>query len=276
MSVGKLRRPMLPFFGVAASTSTTAAVTPGRTIEELALQLGGTTFAKATHLTTVRVRANGKTVIEGSGAQLDALIAYRGRTIGANTLILPFADTIMETEFDQEIGAWDTSLGVENITVEADIGAATAPTLRGNVVESAVQRAPDGTPTPYAGMLSKILRYPFNVSAGGDLNISIPFGPVSGAIIKRMHIFSSAVTRLVVKQDGVDVWDMSATDMSEQATRHGRTPQANVYHADWVLPGHVGEALDTRDAKSIEVRPTFSGASSGFVLIEYLDTLLNL
>lgn len=276
MSVGKLRRPGLPFFGVAASVTTSQAVTPGRTIEEIALQLGGTTFTKATHISAVRVRANGKTVIEGSGAQLDALMAYRGRTIGANTLVLPFADYAMETELAQEVGAFDTSLGVENLTVEVDIGAATAPTLRSNITESAQQRNADGSPTPMAGLMSKILRYPFNVSAGGDLTIAIPFGPVNGAVIKRMHLFSSAITRVVVKQDGVDVWDLSQADMSEQATRNGRTPQTNVYHVDWCLPGHLGEALDTRDARSIEVRPTFSGASSGFVLVEYLDTLLNL
>jgi hypothetical protein len=276
MSVGKLRRSGLPFFGVAANVTTSQAVTPGRTVEEITLQLGGTTFSKATHISTVRVRSNGKTVIEGSGAQLDAIVAYRGGTVGANTLALPFADYRMEGEFAQEVGAFDTSIGVENLTVEVDIGAATAPTLRSVLTESAVQRDAAGQPTPYAGLISKILRYPFNVSAGGDLVIAVPFGPVSGAIIKRAHLFSSAVTRVVVKQDGVDVYDQTLADANEQATRYGRTPQTNVFHVDFVGPGHIGEALDTRDARSIEWRATFSGASSGFMVVEYLDSLLNL
>lgn len=276
MSVGKLRRNALPFFGVAANVTTSMAVTPGRTLEEITLQLGGTTFVKGTHVSAVRVRANGKLIVEASGAQLDALVAYRGGTVGSNTLPIPFADYRMEGEFAQEIGAFDTSRGVDNLSVEVDIGAATAPTLRAVLTESAVQRDATGQPTPYAGLVSKILRYPFNVSAGGDLVIAVPFGPVSGAIVKRAHLFSSAVTRVNVKQDGVDVYDQSLADANEQATRYGRTPQSNVFHVDFVGPGHIGEALDTRDARSIEWRATFSGAASGFMVVEYMDSLLNL
>lgn len=276
MSVGKLFRPGLPFSGVAANVTTSSAITPGRTIEEISLQLGGGAFVKATHVLGVRVRANGKTVVDASGAQLDAIMAYRGGTVGANTLPIPFADYRMEGEFSQEVGAFDTSRGVENLTCEVDIGAATTPTLRANIVESAVQRDAAGNPTFYAGLISKILRYPFNVSAGGDLVIPVPFGPVSGAVIKRAHFFSNAVTRVVVKQDGVDVYDSLLADANERATRAGRTPQANVFTVDFTVPGHVGEALDTRDARSIEWRPTFSGAASGFMVVEYLDSLLNL
>lgn len=276
MSVGKLTRVGLPFYGVAANVTTSMAVTPGRTIEEIPLQLGGGAFVKATHVSSVRVRANGKTVVDASGAQLDAIVAYRGGTVGANTLVIPFADYRMEGEFSQEVGAFDTSRGVENLTVEVDIGAATTPTLRANIIESAVQRDAQGNPTFYAGLISKILRYPFNVSAGGDLVIPVPFGPVSGAVVKRAHIFASQATRVVVKQDGVDVYDQLLADANERATRAGRTPQANVFTVDFCVPGHVGEALDTRDARSIEWRVTFSGAASGFMVVEYLDSLLNL
>jgi hypothetical protein len=276
MSVGKLRRPGLPFFGVAASVTTSQQVSIGRTIEEITLAMGGTSFVKATHVSMVRVRANGKNVIEASGAQLDAINAYRGRTQNAAFLPLPFADYSMADEFSQEVGAFDTSLGVENMTVEMDIGAATAPTLRSDVTESAQQRAVGGRPAAYAGLISKILRYPFNVSAGGDLIISVPFGPVSGAIIKRAHIFSSAVTKVVVKQDGVSVYDQLLADANDQAVRYGRAPQSNVFTVDFVGPGHIGEALDTRDAKAIEWTATFSGASSGFMVVEYIDSLLNL
>lgn len=276
MSIGKLSRPGLPFFGVAANVTTTKAVTPGRTVEEIGLQLGGTTFVKATHLSVVRVRANGKNLVEASGAQLDAIMAFRGATVGANTLPIPFADYSMADEFSQEVGAFDTSIGVENLTIECDIGAATAPTLRSNIIESAQQRSANGQYAPYAGLISKILRYPFNVSAGGDLVIPVPFGPLSGALIKRAHIFSAAATRVLVKQDGVDVYDQLLADANERSTRFRRTPQANVFHVDFVGPGHIGEALDTRDARSIEWRVTFSGAASGFMVIEYLDSLLNL
>lgn len=276
MSIGKLRRPGLPFFGVAANVTTSQQVSIGRTIEEITLALGGT-FTKATHVLMVRARANGKNVVEASGAQLDAINAYRGRTQAAGYLPIPFADYCMEDEFSQEVGAFDTSPGnVENMTVEMDIGAATGPTLRSIVTESAAQRSPSGNAVPYAGLISKILRYPFNVSTGGDLIIPVPFGPVSGAIIKRAHIFSSLATRVQVKQDGVAVYDQLLADANDQAVRYGRAPQANVFHVDFVGPGHIGEALDTRDARAIEWTVSFSAAASGFMVVEYIDSLLNL
>lgn len=276
MSVGKLRRPGLPFPGVAASVDTAAQVSLGRTIEEVTLVLGGTSFVKATHVSLVRTRANGKVIVEASGTQLDAVNAYRGRTQNAAYLPIPFADYTMEDQFSQEVGSFDTSAGIENVTVEMTIGAATAPTLRSMITESAQQVNSSGAALPYRGLIAKILRYPFNVAVGGDLVVPVPLGPVSGAIIKRAHIFSAQAARATVKQDGVAVYDQTLADANDQAVRYGRAPQANVFTVDFVGPGHIDEALDTRDAKAIEWTINFSAASSGFMVVEYIDSLLNL
>jgi hypothetical protein len=56
----------------------------------------------------------------------------------------------------------------------------------------------------------------------------------------------------------------------------GRVPQTNWYTLDFLVDGNQANAWDTRDARSIEVIPTFSGAESGYVLAEYYDTLGNL
>lgn len=276
MSLGKLRRPGLPFPGVAASVDTAAQVSLGRTIEEITLVMGGGSFVKATHVSLVRARANGKVVVEASGAQLDAINAYRGRTQNASYLPIPFADFTMEDQFSQEVGAFDTSAGIESMTVEMTIGAATTPSLRSMITESAQQVDSRGASLPYRGMLSKILRYPFNVSVGGDLIVPMPLGPVSGAIVKRAHIFASQATRVQVKQDGVAVYDQLLADANDQAVRYGRAPQSNVFTVDFVGPGHIDEALDTRDAKALEWLVTFSGAASGHIVVEYIDSLLNL
>jgi hypothetical protein len=59
-------------------------------------------------------------------------------------------------------------------------------------------------------------------------------------------------------------------------TRLGRVPQTNMYTVDFVLDGEIDKALDTRDARSMEWLPTFSAADSGYILVEYMDTLGNL
>jgi hypothetical protein len=57
---------------------------------------------------------------------------------------------------------------------------------------------------------------------------------------------------------------------------HGRTPQANQYCVDFIVDGNQNQALDTRNAKSMEWIPEFSAANNGYVMVEYYDTLGNL
>ena len=45
---------------------------------------------------------------------------------------------------------------------------------------------------------------------------------------------------------------------------------------DFVLEGNVREAMDTRDARSMEWLFDFSAADNGYVLVEYLYVLGNL
>lgn len=276
MSVGKLTRYGIDYQNVVANGTATANITPGRTIENIQLKLGGTSLTKAM-LSEIKVKANGKVIIEGSGTQLNALNAYRGQSIDAAYLDLSFAERAAEqSESDRIFGAFDTS-GVGTITSEVTIAGATAPTLRHIVHESALQRNANGVPVGAAAVLSKVLRYPWNTSSGGKLAIAVPFGPSIGAIIKRMHIFHGGnMTGAEVKQDGLVVHESLRADNEYEQKRWGRVPQTNCYTLDFILEGNINRALNTRDAKTLEWYFTFSAADSGVVLVEYLDTLGNL
>lgn len=275
MSVGKLTRYGLPFSNVTANGTATNQITPGRTLENFRLKLGGT-FTKAM-ITLLRIKANGKTIIEGSGTQLDMINAYRGESTAAAFLDLQFADYKMLSEIDRMVGAFDTSLGIQNITTEVTIAGATAPVLTPILVESANQKAPNGDAVPFAGLMSKILSYPFNVSTGGKLAVNVPFGPQSGAIIKRFHVFHGGqMTGATVKQDGLVIHESVTAENQFGQQKAGRVPQSNVYTIDFVLDGNIKKALDTRDARSLEWLLDFSAASSGTVLVEYIDPLGNL
>lgn len=277
MSVGKLQRYGIPYSNVVASGTATNQITPGRTLENLRLRLGGTTFTKAM-ISLLRVKANGKTIIEGSGTELDKINAYRGETTDAGYLDLAFADYRMMSELDRQVGAFDTSLGIGNITTEVTIAGATAPTLTPILTESAAQKAADGTIAPYAGLMTKILRYPFAVATGGTLPLTVPFGPSNGAIIKRVHVVQNTgnMTGATVKEDGLVIHESVKAENEFEQKRLGRVPQANFYTIDFVADGNVRKALDTRTARSLEWLLTFSAADSGYVLVEYLDPLGNL
>lgn len=277
MSVGKLTRYGLPYSNVVATGIATNVITAGRTLENLRLRLGGTALTKAM-LSMVRVKAGNKTLVEATGAHLDAMFAYRS-TIAAVATFLDvfFADYSLNNELDRMVGAFDTSLAGNGITTEVSIAGATAPTLTPILVESGQQKDKSGAMLPYAPLVSKILPYPFAIATGGKLPVTLPFGPNTGSIVKRVHVFhTGTMTGATVKQDGVTVHESVTAENQYEQQRHGRTPQANCYTIDFVVDGDVRKALDTRDAKSLEWLFDFSGASNGTIYVEYLDALGNL
>lgn len=276
MSVGKLTRYGLPFSNVVPAGTATNQVTPGRTLENFRLRLGGTTLTKAM-VTQLKVKANGKVIIEGTGTDLDKMNAYRGATTDAAFLDVFFADYSLNNELDRMVGAFDTSLGISNITTEITTAGATAPTITPILIESAAQKAKTGEAAPFAPLISKVLRYPFNIATGGKLPVNVPFGPQSGSIIKRLHVFHGGqMTGATVKQDGLVVHESVKAENEYDQKSHGRVPQANVYTIDFVTDGDIRKALDTRDARSLEWLFDFSAADSGTVYVEYLDPLGNL
>lgn len=274
MSVGKLIQDGLPFANVVATGVATANIVPGRTLEKITLKLGGTTFTKAM-LTRLVVKANGKAIIDTTGTILDKLNAYRS-TIAQDAAYLDifFADFSKLDEFDRMVSAFDTSVGIVNITVEATITGATAPTLAMKLVQSGSQKSRLGDSAPFAPLLRKYLSYPFNISTGGKLPFQVPLG----AVVERVHVQNTGgfMTGATVKQDGLVIMENSKLENEYQLKQLGKTPQAGIYTLDFVSDGNVRKALDTRDAKSIEFLFDFSAADSGTVIVEYIDTLGNL
>lgn len=276
MGIGKVTRYGLPYSNVVATGTATNNITPGKTLENLKLKLAGTALTKAM-LTGIRLKANGKVILDTTGAHLERMNAYRGETTNAAYLDIPFADYSLNNEFDRMVSAFDTSLGISNITSEVTIAGATAPVLTPILVESAAQKARDGSAAPFSPLLAKVLSYPFNISTGGRLPVTVPFGPQNGAIIKRVHVMHGGnMTGAAVKIDGVTVHESLKAENEQEQVRFKRVPQTNTYTLDFVLDGDIRKALDTRDARSLEWLFDFSAADTGTIYVEYVDILGNL
>ena len=192
-------------------------------------------------------------------------------------LDVQFSDYKMLTELDRQVGAFDTTQGILSLTTEITTAGATAPTITPILIESAQQRDASGEVAPFAGLISKVLKYPYNIATGGRLPITVPFGPQNGSIIKRLHVFHGGnMTGATVKQDGIVVHESVRLENEFDQKKYGRVPQTNVYTIDFTVDGNVKKALDTRDARSLEWIFDFSAADSGNVIVEYLDPLGNL
>lgn len=273
MSLGTLVRYGLPFSNVVNTGVATNQVTPGKTLETMRLKLGGTSLTKAM-IDILKVKANGKVIIEASGTQLDKIAAYRGESVNAAFLDVDFADSSMRTDFDCMVSALDTTQGIANITTEVSIVGANAPTLTPILIESAAQKSNTGAAQPFAPLMTKLLRYPFSQATGGKLPVTVPFGQVNGAIIKRLHVFHGGyMTGATVKQDGLVVHESLKAENEFLQTKLHRVPQTNVYTIDFVPEGDITTALNTRDAQSLEWLFDFSQADSGWVIVEYLAPL---
>lgn len=275
MSVGKIRKYALPYSNVVASGVATNMIAVGRTIEDITLKLGGTSLTKAM-ITDVKVKCNGKTIIQATGTQLEKMSAFRGETSNAAYLNLPFVDRRGMTEADRMVGALDSG-SLQSLTTEVTIAGATAPTLLGITNESAPQNDQVGGKLAIHDLLTKVLRYPYSVSAGGQLSVPLPFGPNNGARIKRIHVeHTGNMTGLTIKQNGNVIHESLTAEIQYEQTRWGLVPQANWYSVDFVMDGNFLKWLDTRDANTLEIYPTFSAADNGFVIVEYVDPLGNL
>lgn len=277
LSISKLYRKGYPFANVVASGVASNMIVPGKTIESIMLELGGTSLTKAM-ITNIELKANAKTILRSTGAQLAKILAYRGYAADAAFLELPFEDLTGTTEFDRVVGSLDTSMGIENLTTEITIAGATAPALTSRLYESAAQKDRTGNAAPFAPLMAKLLRYPFSVANGGQLPFTLPFGKTNGAIIKRVHIENTGnLTDMMVKQDSQIIFEASRAQNEHEQLRNKRVPQGATFQTiDFVLEGNVKDALDTRDARTMEWLFDFSAADNGFVLVEYLDVLGNL
>jgi len=273
MSIGKILRQGLAFSNVVATGVASCLLPIGRTIERITMVLGGTTFNE-THMTSIKLRANGKVIIDVTGTELKKINAFRGIVSSAGFLTLDFTEIFGRDRLDQVVGGFDTSKGIAQLSLEVSIAGATAPTLNAYISES------DRQAGGYSPIISKILRYPFQTSAAGVLPIQLPFGPQQGSVIKRMHLLHSVannITNAVVKQDSVVIWEASRALNEALQVEHKKVPQANFMTVDFTLDNNQSNAFDTRDARSLELLPTFGAAEpSGAVLVEYYDTLGNL
>jgi len=275
MSIGKIVRKALPYANVVNSGQATNQISVGKTLNNLQLQLAGTAFTK-TMIAMFRLKANAKTIFEGSGDQIDKINAYRGMTPNAAFLDVAFEDLTGLDQLDRAVGALDTSSGIVSLTSEVDIVGATSPILTAQLHESAPQRDTSGNLTAYSGLIAKQLRYGFSISAAGELPLNFPFGR-NGAIIKRVHVFHTGhVIGALVKEDGIIIHESVRAQNEYEQIRNGRVPQNNVYTIDFIPDGNVRNAFDTRRAQSVEWIFTTDLADSGYVVIEYLDTLGNL
>lgn len=265
--------PLQAFNNVAANSTCICDLLPtvgGSTLEAIWLKLGGTfTFS---HMTGIRLKANGKTIWETTGTALDTINQYRDINTGNTYLLMDFMEPRFRTPLAFSSGALELSLnsGINQLTLEIDIGGATSPTLSGTAEVSPAGPLPGESPL-LRFMFLRRHRAQINVPAAGEFAISPPHMNPSGstgALFKRINLFASSsdITALRIRRNGLEEFNLSVALMQELQQRAGRVVQSGHIAFDPVLDNIVaGRVWDTTSrAPTDPARPGAGCTSAEF------------
>ena len=267
------RIKLYPFSNVAATGLATCDLNGllGYSIERLILNLGGT-FTKSM-ITSIQLKANGKIIYDTDGAKLQARNDYRGIAANANFLVLDFSEIRAKTELGQNLGAIDTTAGIQNLKLEVMISGATSPTLIGfaEVNRPQIDQAQAMTRT----LIAKVHRSTQTIGAAGSFNLAVPHLSPSegGSMFKRIAIFSANMTALNIKKNGIVIEDSTKALNDFNQGEYRKVPQAGLYMYDTIVDDNQSQVLNTRDAQTMEFTGTFSAGETVTIEVEVLEPL---
>jgi hypothetical protein len=268
------RVKLLPFNNVVATGLATLDLSNllGYCVERLSIQIGGTSFTKAM-LTSIQLKANGKIIYDTSGSRRDAAMQYRGITANSGFLTLDFSEIRSKTEIGQSLGALDTTAGITNLKLEIQITGATNPGMVGYAEVSRPQL--DAASLPYRALIAKVHASTISIAAAGTFSIPVPhISPQDGgSIFKRIAIFSANMSGIVIKKNGVVVEESIKALNDYNQAEYRKVPQVGLYMVDFIIDDNQSQAFNSRDAQTIEVLATFSGAETITVESEVLEPI---
>ncbi len=258
----------LPFSNVGNSGVASVSLPIGMSYNRIILALGGESFSKSM-ITNIKVRVNGKTVWENTGARLDAQNSYRGIASDPDFLTIDFTEPRAKSMAEQFIGNINTANGVSSVTMEVTIAGATGPTL-----ESWSELGP---PAPL-GVIAKQIPFTASFGSSGKFPFKLIDAANKGAIIKRVHFaHGGQMTSLEVKKNGIVIHDSVPTAVNSfYQGEYRKESQANLYTYDPCCDDNYANSVKTADMVSMEFNPIFGGADTVTAVIEVLDVIGNM
>lgn len=270
-----------PFQNVGANQLATTQFEPEgpASLFGILLKLGGTTFDE-THIDSLTLKHSGKTLLPGvTGARWRDVLEYEGLTFDAAYIPLLFGDPTARTAKGQHLGNFDFTRWPGRMTIEVDIGGATAPTLDAWAILSPPKSLmglgyTDGEAMLHRALVETVLQ---PAAAVQKKAFDIGMGSEAGALLKRLMFFHANITELQVKRSGFDIYEdiPVALSASWQDDIFTRVPQAGLEVYDPIVDGNYSEVKTTVDPTTgrpynYQVRLTTSAADT---ITAYADLL---
>lgn len=243
---------LMPDFVGLANTGTAVvdltAEVAGKVLENLHLLLSGT-FTRAM-IIAWRLKGDGTTLRESTGADTNTIYSYFGGTNAATEMMIDFMAPWADSPMVKCMAAWDLAYQlskVNRVTLEVDISGATGPGLKAWAELSDSEDIP--AERPFRWVLLREQRAQIALTAAGETNIAamIPgFLPVSGgSVYRQIHLFSANTTDIRVRKDDNDWYKAPVARLQALQKRAKRVPQSNHVCFDPCLDGLMGRVYDT-------------------------------
>jgi len=282
-----INKPLQQAIGVAPGSIATLRVAPeDLTLVGIKLNLGGTTFDRS-KVDRVRLKIGPRVIWDLTGAQLNAINAYKNGADNAKFMLIDFTERTQALFPIKEVGGLDlmTLISVGEVFVEIYINAsAVSPVI--DAVGYYEQR--QGNP-----FVLKHVPFTFTTNAAGRFTLPLN---LRGALIKRLWVhytgtnFAAAVdgnvSRLEVKKNGVVMFDQGCIANRFDQVHFKKVPQANCYVADFIIDDNHDAHVATvrRLGDNTQVYDTFefnayikdAAGASVTVIAEVLDLPTNL
>lgn len=264
-----------PFSNVVANGTATVSLMTGPTYKRLILALGGTTFAKS-HIADIKVKVQGKTIMQATGADLDRINKYRGIKDAAGFLTIDFSEIRARTINGEALGCLDTSK-ISSFTLEIKIAGATAPTLEAFAELDDTQAGSVDRGVEY--IVAKLMQLPFSSATTGRYIIDSLPKLASGTLIKRIHVIgagANVVSDATIKANGLVIFESTDALNRFRQGEYERAPVTDMFTVDFVLDGNQSNMLDTRTIKNLLLDLNLSASGQVYVYVECVDAIGNL
>lgn len=276
--MAKTFRPMPAVQGVSAGAIATLDCPIGLTYHGLLFTMGGTTF-DLSKINTIKVKGNGRTLFEDTGANLDVHNLFEGRSAASATqfyldferygLDIPIGQTVAESLRGREMTAIGTGqtpteqspIELTTLQVELEIdGTAVAPTLSCKALQS---------PSRGLGLIRKRRKFNYFPSGSGEFEISdLP----KGDLIDKVYIHSAndTIQRVKMETDNFLAFDRVPAENNLIQLDGVRVPQGSLFVIDPSERGRGDEMIVTRGVRDFRLKVDCNGADTLSVFVDYV------
>lgn len=255
----------LPSFNTVAAGQTSALQLPiGPTYR--CIKLKHTASGAATNeantganLSRIRIKINGITRIDISGANRIALNKYYGLQFNNGEIMIPFSRRWMKTKEGED----NVALGTKNLnslSIEVDIA--------GGVVSPTLEAWAEIDPMPRdLGTIVEVQEVNYSTAT---TSVDVPNFPTSNGDLVAMHLKNANFTDANLKINQVNVVE-NALELANYLKDQGRTPQAGFLHVDAIAQNLWEQVWPLESTFDVRLTGTLSAAGSVPIILETLN-----